>query len=307
MRYIFLAGFALFGAGIAHADELKVQSLDGAVTFTGSYGITSIRANELVYEGKTTVSRLIWKSRSVNTLNGGVKVDLPADFYLDARGTIGFGGNGHMADYDWLQPGRAWSDRSEHPDTRLDHYFAGSLEIGRLIASHDGTDIGLGAGFKYTDVQWSAWGGSYIYSENGFRDARGHFDPNEKGISYRQTWPVPYLGVNLSHQEGAWTFSGALQGGISVKADDIDDHWVRSLRFYDYFDTTPTVALTGAINYAVRDNIALYFSGSFDKMFRTRGDTKQVDNTNGDVTWYRDGAGGDYRSATVAFGLKGRF
>jgi outer membrane protease len=47
-------------------------------------------------------------------------------------------------------------------------------------------------------------------------------------------------------------------------------------------------------------------SGSFDTMFRSRGDTRQVDNSNGDVTWYRNGAG-DYRSATVAFGLKGRF
>jgi outer membrane protease len=309
MRRIEFAGLA-FSACMALpalADDVKLQSLDGSVTFSGSYGLTSIKANEYVYEGKAKISQLIWESRYVNTLNGALHVELPKDWYLNANGTIGLGGDGHMADYDWLQPGSPWSDRSLHPDTRLNHYYVASLEIGRDLLSYDGTDVGLGAGFKYTDVKWSAWGGSYIYSENGFRDSRGDFNPDEKGISYRQSWPVPYLGANLSHHEGAWTFASALQAGMAINAYGTDDHWVRTLRFYDYFETTPTVSLSGSIEYAAWNNAAFFVSGSFDKMFHTRADTKAIDTVSGEKQWFRDDAGGDYLSTTVSLGLKGKF
>jgi outer membrane protease len=295
------------GALPAYAEDVTLQSLDGTVTFKGSYGLTSIKANELVYEGKTKLSQLIWESSYVSTLNGAVAIELPKDFYLSASGTIGLGGDGHMVDYDWLVPDRAWSDRSIHPDTRLNHYFVASVEVGREIFSRDGTDLGLGAGFKYTDVKWTAWGGSFVYSDQGFRDWRGEFDPREKGISYRQSWPVPYLGANLSHHSGPWTFATSLQAGLAIDSYDIDDHWVRNLRFCDYFETTPAVSLSGSVQYAVWNNAAFYLSGSFDRMFRVRGDTKMVDTVNGDEQWFMDGAGGDYRAATVSFGLKGQF
>jgi omptin len=277
------------------------------VAFTGSYGLTSIKANEYVYQRKIKVSQLVWQSQYVSTLNGAVKIELPANWYLDARGTIGLGGDGHMADFDWLQPGGAWSDRSRHPDTRLDHYFVASLEVGRILASHAGTDIGLGAGLKYTDIQWSAWGGSFVYSDRGFRNVRGHFDPNEKGISYRQTWPAPYLGLNLNHQRGRWVFSGALRGGIAIDADDIDDHWARNLRFHDHMKTTPTVSIASSINYTVWNNASLYLGGSFDKIFRVRADTASINTVTGVQHWQRNDAGADYRAATVSFGLRGQF
>jgi omptin len=307
MRHLFLVSLAMAAAGTANAGEVKMQSLDGLVTFSGSFGLTSVRANEYVYDGKAKVSQLIWKSDHINTFNAALSIDLPKDWYLDAHGALGFDGDGYMADFDWLKPGKPWSDRSISPDTRLDHYFAGSIELGRTLVSRDGTDIGLGAGFKYTDIKWSAWGGSYIYSIKGFRDARGEFDPDEKGISYRQAWPVPYLGVNLSHREGSWSVNGSLQGGLAVNSYDIDDHWVRKLRFYDYFDATPTLSVAGSLDYTVWNNAALYLGGSFDRMFRVRGDTKAVRTKNGKEVWFYDGAGGDYRAATVSFGLKGRF
>lgn len=307
MRHLLLASLAVAAAGTANADEVKLQSLDGLVTFSGSFGLTSVRANELVYDGKAKVSRLIWKSDAINTFNAAVSVDLPKDWYLDGHATMGLGGDGYMADFDWGKPGKPWIDRSISPDTRLNHYFVGSIEFGRTLMSRDGTDIGLGTGFKYTDIKWTAWGGSYIYSVNGFRDARGEFDPNEKGISYRQAWPVPYLGINLSHRAGDWSFNGSLQGGLAVNGYDIDDHWVRKLRFYDYFDTTPTVSVFGSIDYAVWNNAALYLGGSFDRIFRVRGDTKMVRTNNGKQQWFYDAVGGDYRAATVSFGLKGRF
>lgn len=308
MRAIFVAGLLIAATVPVEAADMRLQSMDGAVTFTGSYGLTAIRAGEFVYAGSKKLSELDWKSNAVSTLNAGVSVELPRDFYLKATGLIGFGGDGFMADFDWQNPQRsAWSDRSQHPDTRLDHYYVVSAEVGRVLVSRDATELGMGAGFKYTDVQWSAWGGSYVYSSGGFRNLRGRFDPDQKGISYRQSWPVPYLGATLRHSDGNWTFSGALQGGLAVGASDIDDHWARNLRFYDDFNATPVVALSAMVDYRVLEHVSLYASGAFDRMFRVRGDTRQVNARNGRTQFYDNGAGGDFRSMTISAGIKGRF
>jgi outer membrane protease len=300
-------GAAMSSTTAASASDLTFLSPDGGVSFSGSYGLTSLKANEFVWAGSTKVSQLKWKSSYVSTFNADLKVELPKDWYLSARATVGFGGDGHMADFDWQVPGNVWTDRSQHPDTRLTHYLVGGLEAGRQVLSYDGTDLSLGAGFKYTDVKWSAWGGSYVYSVGGFRDTRGNFDPKQKGISYRQSWPVPYIGVNLEHTEGDWTFAGSLQGGLAVDAYGTDDHWVRNLRFYDYYFTKPAMSLSASAAYAVRENISVFVSGSFDKMFRARADTKEIDTTNNATAWYKNGAGGDFQSMTVSLGLKGTF
>lgn len=306
-RAIFVFSLVMAGASTAKAGDVSYLSPDGDVSFSGSYGLTAIKANEYVWEGSTKVSQLIWKSSYVSTFNADLKVELPKAFYLSARATIGLGGDGHMADFDWLVPGKDWSDRSLHPDTRLNHYLVGGIEAGREVVSYNGTDISLGAGFKYTDVKWTAWGGSFVYTFNSFRDSRGEFDPNEKGISYRQSWPVPYIGANFVHMSGNWTFAGSLQGGIAVDANGTDDHWVRKLRFYDYYFTRPAMSVSASAAYAMRDNISVFVSGSFDKMFRTRADTKAIDTTSGDSVWFKDGAGGDFQSATISLGLKGVF
>ncbi|UVC10691.1 omptin family outer membrane protease [Rhizobium sp. TH2] len=302
------ACMTLVSAPVAsQAGDMLLSSADGTVIFRGSYGITAVKANELVWEGKAKVSQLIWKSQGISTFTGDATFALDKSFYLKAIGTIGFGGDGYMADYDWFNPGGPWTHRSQHPDTRLDHYFALGLEAGREVLSYDGTAVSLGGGFKYTDVKWSAYGGSYVYSDTGFRADRGKFPDGEKGISYQQQWPVPYLGVNLSHTEGAWTFGSALQGGIAVNADGTDDHWMRDLRFIDHFDTTPAVMISASAEYEFRPDTAFYLSGSFDHMFRTRADTDEIDKLTGDKHKFPDGAGADYQSVTVSLGLRGRF
>ncbi|MBP1885111.1 omptin family outer membrane protease [Sinorhizobium mexicanum] len=75
-----------------------------------------------------------------------------------------------MVDTDWLSPGHDdWSDRSTHPNT--DHYVAGAIELDRIIYSNETSSITIGAGLRYTDIQWTAYGGSGTHSsEDGFRD-----------------------------------------------------------------------------------------------------------------------------------------
>jgi omptin len=298
------AAFGLPAA--AQAEDNLVTSADGTVVFRGSYGITAIEANELVYDGKRKLSQLIWESSAVSTFTGQLQVDLD-HFFLRATGTMGIDGDGHMRDYDWFVDGKPWTHRSIHPDTRLNHYFAGTIEAGREVLSFDDTVISLGGGVKYTDVKWTAWGGSYVYSGSGFRDLRGDFPDDEKGISYRQQWPVPFLELDLTHSEGPWTFAGAFRGGVAINGKGTDDHWMRDLRFIDHVDATPAVMITGSAEYEVRRNTALFISGAFDQVVRGRADTDMINKLTGDKRHFPDSAGADYMSVTVSLGLRGKF
>jgi len=305
--WLTIVSIAVLGIPVAgHAEDRLLTSADGTVVFRGSYGITMIEANELVYAGKDKISQLIWKSSAVSTFTGQVKVDLDRIF-LRATGTMGIDGDGHMRDYDWGIEGKPWTHRSTHPDTRLNHYFAGTIEAGREVLSYDGTVISLGGGVKYTDVKWTAWGGSYVYSGSGFRDLKGDFPDDEKGISYRQQWPVPFLGVDLTSSEGPWTFAAAFQGGVAINGKGTDDHWMRDLRFIDHVETTPAVMITGSAEYEVRPDTALFVSGAFDQVIRGRADTDMTNKLKGNKRHFADGAGADYMSVTVSLGLRGKF
>jgi omptin len=292
--------------GVVRAEDALMSSADGTVVFRGSYGITAIEANELVYVGRNKVSQLIWQSQAVSTFTADVKVDLDP-FFLRATGTIGTGGDGHMRDYDWFIPDAPWTHRSVHPDTRLTYYFAGTIETGHEVFSRDGTSVSLGGGVKYTDVKWSGWGGSYIYSGSGFRDLKGKFPDDDRVISYRQQWPVPFLGVNVSHSAGPWTFTGAFQGGMAIDGKATDDHWLRDLRFIDHVDTTPAVMISASAEYEFRAATAFYLSGAVDKIYRGRADTDMIDKISGQRARFPDGAGADFMSMTISLGLRGRF
>jgi len=291
----------------AMADDSTNLVNDGSIYFTGGYGLTSIKANEYVFDHSKKVSQLIWKSSYVQTLSGALTVELDKNLYVRMSGATGSEGNGHMADYDWLVDGKPWSDRSLHPDTRLNTYFNGALEAGREVYSTGATKLSLGGGVEYTNVKWTAWGGSYAYSNGGYRNSHGKFADDEKGISYRQSWPVAYLAANLSHQVGSWNFSGAVQAGVTKSARGTDDHWLRNLRFYDYYQNSPVLGLTANVDYQFSSHAAFYVNGAFDRMFRTRADTKEIQTATNSETWYKNDAGGDYRSISLSFGLKGNF
>lgn len=283
-----------------------LTSADGMVSFRGSYGITAIEANEFVFDGRRKVSQLIWQSSYVSTFSGDIKVDLDR-FFVKASATIGTGGDGHMRNYDWLAEGRRWSDRSVHTDTRLNHYFVGSIEAGRVVLDRNGTAVSLGGGIKYTDVKWAAWGGSYVYSGLGFRDDRGNFPDNARGISYRQQWPVPFLGFDITHADGPWRFSSGFRGGMALGGQGTDDHWMRGLRFVDRIEATPAMMLSAAVAYELRPDTAFVVSGAYDRIFKSRADTDMIDTATGDRTRFDDGAGAGYHSMSISLGLKGRF
>lgn len=312
-----LAGAAsiMLAAGAATAaDTTLYTNADKSFSLSGGVGLMNIDAGEFVYDGDYTVSRLDWESKGVVlfTLNG--EAELPYDLLLKATISTGISGDGHMVDYDWIYPGNSgpngpddWTHRSIHPDTDLDHYWAGSLELSKQVYATDDTSVSLGGGFKYTDVKWTAYGGSYIYPGGGFREDVGTFPDGEKGISYRQQIPVVYASASLTHDIGNWTLGAGLKGGASLGIRDTDDHWMRDLRFYDNMAAAPMLGADLSATYHWNEMTSFFVAGAFEKVYRKVGDAEMVDTTTGSSTFFSNGAGADFQSMQISFGLNMKF
>lgn len=304
-----LAGLALCPA-LAAAEDNLFTSPDGAFSVYGGIGLANVKAGEFVYDGSHKLSQLNWESKGMTLYTLGADAQIDKNWKVRAAFNVGTGGDGHMVDYDWMDYSNAdWTDRSIHPDTQLDHYFSGSVEVDRQVYENDTTSVDVGAGFRYTDVKWNAYGGSYIYSSGGgFRNDVDNFADGERGISYQQKIPVGFLAVNGEHKIGALTLSGGLQGGLSFGIDDIDDHWMRDLRFYDSMDVAPMLGANVTANYQISEMASLYVTGSFERVFHSRGDMKIVDTTGSSPDSHQsDSAGATFQSMSISFGLKGQF
>ena len=156
-------------------------------------------------------------------------------------------------------------------------------------------------------MKWTGYGGSYIYSGAGFRDSVGNFADGEKGISYRQQIPVFYASAALSHDVGNWTLGAGLKGGLSLGIRDTDDHWMRDLRFYDDMRAAPMLGADLSASYHWNENTSLFVAGSFEKVFRKVGDTEIIDTITGSSSTITDGAGADFSSLQVSFGVNMKF
>ncbi|MCO6186485.1 omptin family outer membrane protease [Rhizobium sp. L1K21] len=303
----------LLQSAAVHASEPVFRSLDGSVALRGGFGFKNITANELVYSGGQRLSQLIWTSKYMRVLSAELKVDLDSGWVFRANGGVGFGGNGHMEDYDWISPYATgtgnddWSHQSIHPDTRLDRFFEAGVEVGRELAGNASGSVDLTGGFKYTNVKWTTWGGSYLYSSGGFRNTSGTIASTTRGITFEQRLPVVFAGLNGESVYGDWTFSSKLRGGFTVGAGDIDNHWLRNLRFEDKYRIAPVLEVEASAAYRFSNRISAFASAGFEKIFRAYGDITQTNTSTGSSQTYAGAAGGDYQSIGVSFGLKGQF
>lgn len=294
------------------------EAADAGVVAWGSIGVISLEANELVYDdvgSDTRLSQLIWQS-TAPVLTAGLDVSLPEGWTFTAKAQVAMSGDSYMEDYDWIPPYATgtgdddWSDRSQHPDTRLDWYFNGSLLLGYNLLNADGVKLNVNGGFKYTDVQWAAYGGSYVYSENGYHDEVGEFPAGEKGITYRQMFPAVVVGLDGEITDGDWTFGAGAHAGLTFNAQDDDHHWQRTppLDFIDKLVSAPLVSAEASVGYKIADKTQIYLSGSAEQIFTARGDTEVYDNDTGELLEVDlDGAGADLFAATISVGIKGTF
>lgn len=296
-------------AGAAAADDfqgLTLRGSNGALAVTG--GMVDLVANEYVWDGETKVSQLIWESRAF-----AIHMDLAQRMgrITFAGGiTFAFAGNSYMEDYDWLEPYATgtgaddWSHRSIHDDTRLHRYIASFASVGVNVVQRQHVTAIIRTGLRYTDVQWTAHGGSFVYSVGGFRDTAGDFADGEEVITYRQQIPSAYAGLALGFRFGPVTIAGEVEAGYAILARATDDHWLRDLRFVDRLDPTPTIHAGFSGTYAVSNSLSIVVKAAYDRMLAARGDTTVTDTVTEAETTYEDGGGADLRALTATLGIR---
>ncbi len=316
-----LAVTALVAATPAIAQEASGTFANTAVSWHGGVGVLALRADEIVYTsaGSTNeLSHLFWTSLAP-MLTAGLDVKLPDGFTLAANGRVALSGDSGMEDYDWFGPdfvsyaANDWTHRSQHPNTNLDWFFDGSLQFGRDVQVRDNATININAGFKYTDVQWAATGGSYIYSSFDapdpatFRSNVGDF-PNDPAISYRQKLPELFAGLDAQIVQGDWTFGLSGKAGITFGARGTDNHWMRDLLIATALDVAPTVGLGASAEKAVSDHLKIFVSGNYEQVFVARGDSTYIDTTGIKADGlYSRGQGAGLMSLAISGGVKGTF
>lgn len=285
---------------------------DTGVSASIGFGLTRLRADETVYDGGHRLSELEWRSKTTRVIHGTLDADIGSGWSVRFDGKTGFKGNSHMTDYDWVPPlgtsgPDSWSDRSLHDDTGLDHYFTGSAELNRRIYGDDSQKMSLGVGGRYTDVKWTAKGGSYIYSAGGFRNVIGNFIDGQTVIDYRQKIPVLYTTLGGEKTIDKWRFTGGLEAGAVIKARDVDNHVLRDLNFKESFAVSPMFGIKASVEYQVTPSVALYLDGSFEATKFRRGDTRMLDKGTGATAFTSDSAGGSFSAAYIGTGIRASF
>ena len=311
MLQVLATAIMLGATSHAAAQSYSYASDDSTIRVDGSLGAMYLEGNEKVVSGSYTVSHLIWKS-TVPVLRGSVAMDAGAGFSVNLEGSVAAWGASSMEDYDWLKGDDRfdnWSHRSQHPDTRLDHYFTGGASLGYELLRDDTATIRVHGGVKYTDVKWTAYGGTYVYSTSGgFRDNPGSIAPGQAGATYRQQIPELFVGFDGDEHYGDIRVGGLLRGGVTLLPRTTDDHWLRNLRFVDDLKIAPTIALGADVGFALGRNAEVTFAARYDQVFEQTGDTKYYDIDTGRPNGSSaNSASGGLRSAEITAGLRGAF
>lgn len=221
----------------AAAHPIGLPPWEEGVSLAASISYSSVNAMERVYEDSVrpgyVVSELDWKadvalagiSSSIRherwVANGGIWTSLD---------TI----DGSLVDRDWRYTDIPdWSDQSIG-DASLDMtVFDINVGYGMFKAESMALDVVLG--YRQDELGWSDFGGTYLYSIDGFRDTAGTLPPGT-AITYDQKIQIPYLGLHAHTRiRPAMTLSGYLLYSTLGEISAHDYHILRGVHFVDSF------------------------------------------------------------------------
>ena len=251
---ISLIFLSLFFTSVSEASEIITEKETEFISSGKNHEISARihtgylrgEANEYVYLDDYILSQLIWKIDNLYMAGGGISFKpeeifgFNADLWLKASE-----GSGEMDDYDWLLYGADWTHWSHHDDTIVTKgaIFDISAEYFPPFLDRDIFRIRSFIGYKFTSFEWEARGGSYIYSSTdsvtgevvAFRDKTGEFNDGEPGITYRQTYNIPYAGIGINSTIGRLILDARVSGSLMVFGKAVDHHHLRDLVTYAYF------------------------------------------------------------------------
>lgn len=307
----------VLGCAPVLAQDIGAGTLDERVVFSASIGAMTLRANEFVFNGNHTLSQLTWQS-TAPVLRSGVDARLGGGFTLKAEGALALSGSSYMEDYDWQDydgagpfvPGNGpddWTDRSQHPDTQLDYFASGSAALGYDLVRSEAGSINLNGGLQYSDVQWTASGGSALYSTAGFRNNSFNI-PAGPVVTYRQQLPSVFAGVDGQMESGRLHLGGMLRAGVTVFGRSTDEHWQRDLRFSDSLYLAPTLTIGANAAFDLGPTAQVLVAARYSQVFTTKATSDVRDTSTDAVLFYGSNGGGlDLRTIDVTAGLKASF
>jgi plasminogen activator len=315
-RAVMTSCFALLSsAALAQAFDAGRMESPGAgetIAVTPVIGYLRSVATESVYDPanrSNKISQLDWKADAV-TLGGRAAVRPFEGVTL--RGSIwaAVSSEADMRDRDWLlgyQGADSWTHQSIHPDTRVAKAWQADVSAAYTLGNVGDVAVAALAGFRHYDVKYRAYGGSYIYSVNAFRDTVGTFDPSRLGISYRQQWDTPYLGLGAYYRGETLSAAAEIYGSPASYGHDRDYHALRYTLFTEKFVPTTMIGASLGIDYRLNSVFSLAGRVDYTKYVEAAGGTRIYDGRTGRfIRIPKPGAGADAETLNVSLGVKAK-
>lgn len=294
------------------ADDVRTVLRSETFSVEASAGYATGNSTEYVYApgSKARLSQLKWDIAGAAVAGGRVAFR-PTDWLtVRLRGWGSVDADSKMRDYDWLAGfygAKSFTHISIHPDTVTPQLWQGDASVALSYWQDGDVNLTAIAGYRHYAAKFAARGGSYIYSSLAYGDTTGVFTPGQAGITYRQTWDTPYLGLGLAYASGDWIFAGEVTGSPVVFASAEDDHHMRSLNIKSKFQTSSMVGLGGSLEYRLTDHLSALGRFEYQRFSEARGSARYADQSTGAVLYNpKPGSGADAETALLTLGLKAR-
>lgn len=307
-------------AGQPGLGSLQTTAAGFSFSLGSSVGLVEGTASELVYYypygKKFKLSELTWDLKDVVMagVHGSVGYGRWLRLNLGVRSAL-TEGNGMMVDRDWvytdsvslfLEPNdNNWTHESRHPDTSLDKGTIFDLNLSVLALPAGPFSLRGIVGYKNDTWNWSARGGTYVYSIYGFRDYTGIIPAGLEVITYEQKYSIPYIGLAASLAWPSFQLESRLLFSPLVSASDSDNHVAKGVLYEGDFSRGTYVGLGLNATWAFARHWAAMLGVEYQSISEMTGD---VTITKGAVREVYGDAGGVAMSALlVTLGAGYRF
>jgi len=273
-------------------------------------GILSGQTKELVYlseEGSRKASQLDWKYDNAPIVKGAFEWNALPRLSFGASGwTTIASSDGHMDDYDWSDESqKRWTEHSSHGNTHLEYANEFDLNVKGWIFNEPGYRLGVMAGYHESRYSFTAKGGSYNYDNGGYT---GSFPAGLTGISYKQRFKVPYIGLLGDYRYANFQFGGAFKYSGWARASDEDEHHDRRTTFRGDIRNQSYYSLAGNVAYYFTDNAKVYVEGVWSRAMNKKGSmTLHAFGDDDFSATVPNSAGIDSRSFMTTIGLQYKF
>ena len=267
------------------------------VVVQAGIGQMSGSANELAYDPTThrLLSELHWRVNDAAVLKGQADIGFTEWLSAGLSGWTAIASNNVMDDYDYnLAPYTQWSDYSHSPDTHMPTAWQGVLDLKARVFHGNGSSLSVIGGYQWTHFKWAAYGGTFTYSVQAFRDTSGSFPANQLDSTYTQSFSAPFLGMAGHYAlSNRWQLGAELKGSPwAINAKDQDQHVQRQLIYWDKFGHSHLWSIRGLVAYRIDPHMQVVGSLRYQEYTLGKGPTLVLDQSTGNTTTFTGAASG---------------